>query len=89
MQQYGGYSTDITRTWPNSRRFSAAQRDLYEMVLGVQRTCVSLCREDGNNMSLDAIHRVAERALREGLVALGFDLSAGVSSAPLSPSQTS
>jgi Metallopeptidase family M24 len=68
----------VTRTWPNARRFSPAQRDLYEAVLGAQRTCVSLCRA-GAGLSLDGLHAVAENALRGGLEALGFDLARGVS----------
>ena len=72
--EYGGYITDITRTWPNGGVFSSAQRDLYEVVLKVQRSCISLCREDAN-MSLDKIHKVAENGLRDGLKQLGFDTS--------------
>ena len=70
--QYGGYITDITRTWPNNGKFSPAQRDLYEVILKVQRSCISLCREDAA-MSLDKIHKIAENGLREGLNQLGFD----------------
>jgi intermediate cleaving peptidase 55 len=71
---YGGYITDITRTFPTSGKFSAAQKDLYSMVLAVQRTCVSLCREDAD-MTLDRLHRIAESKLTDGLKALGFDMS--------------
>ncbi|KAI9826620.1 MAG: hypothetical protein M1832_006216 [Thelocarpon impressellum] len=72
--EYGGYVTDITRTWPVNGRFSAAQRDLYEAILRVQRTCVTLCRQDAN-VSLDKIHKVAENGLSDQLKQLGFDLS--------------
>ena len=71
---YGGYITDITRTWPVNSRFSDAQRDMYNMILAVQKSCVSLCREDAD-MNLDRLHRVAENGLRTGLKDLGFDLS--------------
>ncbi|WPG98369.1 Hypothetical protein R9X50_00115800 [Acrodontium crateriforme] len=71
---YGGYITDITRTWPVSGKFNAAQRDLYAMILRVQTSCLSLCREDAD-MSLDKLHRVAENGLRSGLKDLGFDMS--------------
>lgn len=74
--EYGGYITDITRTWPVAGRFTAAQRDMYETILQVQKTCVSLCREDAD-MSLDKLHRVAESNLRSGLKDLGFDMSGG------------
>ncbi|TKA56746.1 hypothetical protein B0A55_11494, partial [Friedmanniomyces simplex] len=54
--EYGGYITDITRTWPVNGRYTAAQRDMYEMILKAQRSCVSLCREDADT-SLDKLHR--------------------------------
>lgn len=76
--EYGGYVADITRTWPVSGKFTPPQRDLYSMILDVQRECVSLCRQDAN-LSLDQLHHYADRGLREGLRALGFDLSGGVS----------
>ncbi|KAK3316234.1 peptidase M24, structural domain-containing protein [Apodospora peruviana] len=70
--EYGTYVTDITRTWPVSGKFSAAQRDLYDAVLKVQRAGVRLCRED-SRMSLDDIHRATESGLREELKQLGFE----------------
>lgn len=70
--EYGGYITDITRTWPVSGKFSPAQKDMYEMILAVQKSCISLCREDADT-TLDKLHRVAENGLRNGLKDLGFD----------------
>ena len=75
--EYGGYITDITRTWPVNGKFTDPQRDLYDMVLRVQRSVVSLCREDAD-MSLDKLHRVTENGLRDGLKGLGFDMSGDV-----------
>ena len=75
--EYGGYITDITRTWPVNGKFTDAQRDLYEMILRVQRSSVSLCREDAN-VSLDKLHRITENGLRDGLKSLGFDMSEDV-----------
>ncbi|KAI9657871.1 MAG: hypothetical protein M1831_004107 [Alyxoria varia] len=69
---YGGYVTDITRTWPVNGKFSSAQRDLYEAILDVQRSCVSRCRQDAN-LSLDALHSIAEAGLKENLAQIGFD----------------
>ncbi len=71
--EYGGYITDITRSWPINGRFSAAQKDLYEVVLNAQRSSVSLCRED-SGLSLDNVHSHTEKALREGLKDIGFDV---------------
>ncbi|OBT54104.1 hypothetical protein VE04_05358 [Pseudogymnoascus sp. 24MN13] len=71
--EYGGYITDITRTWPVSGKFSSPQKDLYEAILTVQRSSVALCREDAN-LSLDQIHRLTEQGLRKQLEEIGFDL---------------
>ncbi|XP_056379699.1 xaa-Pro aminopeptidase 3 isoform X2 [Hyla sarda] len=37
------YVSDITRTWPVNGKFTAAQQELYEAVLEVQKSCISLC----------------------------------------------
>ena len=72
--EYGGYIADITRTWPISGKFSTPQKDLYEAVLRVQRSSISLCRESAN-MTLDKIHQVTEHGLKDALKQLGFDVS--------------
>merc|ERR1712093_889035 len=72
--EYGGYITDITRTWPVNGKFTDPQRDLYEMILKVQRSVVSLCREDAD-LSLDKIHQITEHGLKEGLKSLGFNMN--------------
>ncbi|KAH7151820.1 peptidase M24, structural domain-containing protein [Dactylonectria estremocensis] len=72
--EYGTYITDISRTWPASGKFTAAQRDLYEAVLKVQRTSVALCRESAR-MSLEDIHNITARGLVDQLRAIGFNVS--------------
>lgn len=72
--EYGGYIADVTRTWPVSGKFTGPQKDLYEAVLKVQRTGVALCRASAN-LTLDEIHRITERELKEQLALLGFDVS--------------
>ncbi|KAI1166147.1 peptidase M24, structural domain-containing protein [Nemania serpens] len=74
--EYGTYITDITRTWPLSGKFSPAQRDLYSAVLKAQRSSVSLCRASAN-LTLDQLHGITERGLRQELTQLGFDLGGG------------
>ena len=69
---YGGYITDITRVWPVTGTFTDPQRDMYCMILAVQRSCIDLCRQDADT-SLDQLHRVAHDGLRDGLKRLGFD----------------
>lgn len=41
--EYGGYTSDITRTWPINGEFSTVQRVLYEVILAVQKEMI------GNN----------------------------------------
>ena len=72
--EYGGYITDITRTWPVSGKFTPAQRDLYNAVLTAQRHCVSLCRVSAS-LSLDQIHDVCNASLKDSLSQLGFDMA--------------
>ncbi|KAL1986600.1 hypothetical protein VTN96DRAFT_6178 [Rasamsonia emersonii] len=72
--EYGGYISDVTRTWPVNGKFSDAQRDLYNAVLNVHRSCVSLCRESAG-LSLDRIHGIAEQGLKDQLKQLNFDVS--------------
>ena len=40
--EYHGYASDITRTWPVSGNFSEPQRELYEVVLRVQKKCLQV-----------------------------------------------
>ena len=39
--QYSGYSADITRTLPAGGRFTARQREIYEIVLGAQNAALA------------------------------------------------
>jgi len=71
---YGGYISDLTRCWPVKAKFSGPQRDLYQAVLNVQKSCVALCRESAN-VSLDKLHDIAEEGLKDQLKQLGFDMS--------------
>lgn len=72
--EYGGYISDITRTWPVNGIFAPAQKDLYEVVLKVQRSCISMCRANAN-ISLEKLHQIAENSLQDQLQQLGFDMS--------------
>lgn len=40
--EYHGYASDITRTWPVNGTFTEAQRELYDIVLQVQKRCISV-----------------------------------------------
>ncbi|XP_011881842.1 PREDICTED: probable Xaa-Pro aminopeptidase 3 [Vollenhovia emeryi] len=43
--EYHGYSSDITRTWPISGKFTPEQKVLYEIVLDVQKSLIGSLRE--------------------------------------------
>ena len=54
--QYSGYSADITRTLPANGKFSARQREIYEIVLGAQNAAMAtlkpgmdLCKKGGHS----------------------------------------
>jgi Xaa-Pro aminopeptidase len=39
--EYGGYSADVTRTYPVSGRFSPRQREIYQIVLEAQKAAIA------------------------------------------------
>jgi Xaa-Pro aminopeptidase len=67
--EFGGYAADITRTFPVNGRFSAAQRDAYELVLAAQQAAIAAVRP-GNHWN--SPHEVAVRVLTRGMVDLGL-----------------
>ncbi|KAK4055681.1 aminopeptidase [Microbotryomycetes sp. JL201] len=74
--EWGGYASDITRTFPVSGRFSSAQRDLYEALLRVHRECIKLCTEN-EGYSMEQLHRRSVDLMRAELTKLGFDMRGG------------
>ncbi|XP_044188187.1 xaa-Pro aminopeptidase 3 [Thunnus albacares] len=66
--EYFGYVSDVTRTWPVNGKFSPAQVELYEAVLEVQRSCLSLCSP---GVSLDHIYSTMLALLGRQLRQLG------------------
>jgi Xaa-Pro aminopeptidase len=64
-----GWAGDVTRTWPSSGRFSAPQRDLYELVLEVQEQAIRDVRPGARFLHL---HQNAQRMLARGLLDLGI-----------------
>jgi Xaa-Pro aminopeptidase len=61
------YAADITRTFPPGGRFSAAQRDVYEVVLAAQLACIDALRP---GVPLGRYREVAVRVLSQGLIDL-------------------
>jgi Xaa-Pro aminopeptidase len=67
--EYKGYASDITRTFPISGRFSKAQRDIYDLVLQTQMSCVEMVTPGITHDQLKA-HSI--EMLTEGMVRLGL-----------------
>jgi Xaa-Pro aminopeptidase len=42
--EYGGYAADITRTLPANGKFTARQREIYDIVLGAQNAAIAAVR---------------------------------------------
>jgi Xaa-Pro aminopeptidase len=67
--EVGGYTADVTRTFPIGRPFSLAQRRAYEAVLEVQQAAIDEVRP-GN--TIDAIHAHVLEGLTAKMVELGL-----------------
>ena len=67
--EYKGYASDITRTFPINGRYSKAQREIYDLVLEAQMSCVEMVRPGVTHDELKA-HSV--EVLTEGMVRLGL-----------------
>jgi Xaa-Pro aminopeptidase len=64
-----GWAADITRTWPVSGKFSATQRDIYNVVLAAHDACIAKIRP---GVEYRDIHLLAATVITEGLVDLGI-----------------
>jgi len=63
------YAADITRTFPVNGRFSAPQKDLYDVVLAAQLAAIASVRPGA---SWQAPHEAAVRVLTQGLADYGL-----------------
>ncbi len=54
---WGGYSADITRTIPASGRFTARQREVYEVVLSAQEAAIKACKPGATLTEIDRAAR--------------------------------
>lgn len=64
-----GWAGDVTRTWPVSGRYDAAQRDLYDVVLASQIAAIEAVQPGAEYRD---VHLTAARVLADGLVSLGI-----------------
>ena len=67
--EIGGYASDVTRTYPVGTRFEGIQRDLYELVLGVQERAIAGARPGKEYREL---HLAASVETAQGLIDLGL-----------------
>ncbi|MFZ5503814.1 MAG: aminopeptidase P N-terminal domain-containing protein [Pseudomonadota bacterium] len=65
--EYRGYASDVTRTFPVNGKFSAAQKDVYEIVLAAQTAAIAAARPDA---LWSAPHDAALRVLAQGFIDL-------------------
>ncbi|WP_296751655.1 aminopeptidase P N-terminal domain-containing protein [Thiobacillus sp.] len=65
--EFGSYAADITRTFPVNGRFSAAQKDAYELVLAAQAAAIDAVRPGSH---WNSPHEAAVRVLTQGMVDL-------------------
>ncbi len=67
--EYEYYASDITRTFPVSAHFSSAQKELYTLVLEVEKKIISMVRP---NILRSTLQTKSEELLCKGLVDLGI-----------------
>ncbi|MDR2506968.1 MAG: aminopeptidase P N-terminal domain-containing protein [Candidatus Accumulibacter sp.] len=65
--EFENYAADITRTFPVGGRFTAAQRDIYEIVLAAQNAAIGAIVP---GTAFNAYHDAAVRVLTQGLLDL-------------------
>ncbi len=63
--ELNGYASDITRTFPVSGKFTAAQRDVYELVLAAQGKAIEAVKPGA---AFEAYHDAALRVLVRGMI---------------------
>ena len=64
--EYHGYAADVTRTFPVNGRFSAAQRDIYQIVLAAQLAAIATVKPGNHwNVPHDAALRILTQGMRD------------------------
>jgi Xaa-Pro aminopeptidase len=64
-----GYAADITRTFPVNGKFSAVQRDVYQLVLAAQSAAIAQVKPENH---WNDPHRAALHILAQGFIDLGL-----------------
>ncbi|KAJ2827976.1 hypothetical protein IWW50_001615 [Coemansia erecta] len=66
---YENYASDITRTWPVGATFSSHCREIYQVVLDMQKQVIAACAP---HKQWQDMHILANRVAAQGLLALGI-----------------
>jgi len=67
--EYEGYASDITRSIPVDGKFTSAQKELYNMVLDVQKKIIKMIQP---NVKRSDLHKKSEELLCKGMLKLGI-----------------
>jgi len=67
--EYKGYASDITRTFPINGKYTKAQREIYDLVLDTQISCVEMVRP---GVTHEELKNHSVEMLTEGMVRLGL-----------------
>ncbi|MBP9707927.1 MAG: aminopeptidase P N-terminal domain-containing protein [Oligoflexales bacterium] len=67
--QFDYYASDVTRTFPIGKKFTSAQKQLYEIVLSAQKKAIQLAVPGSN---LDKVHQSSIATIVDGLTELGL-----------------
>ncbi len=67
--EYDHYSADVTRTFPVSGKFTAAQAEVYNVVLAAQEAAFKAVKPGAR---LSDVHNAAAEVIKDGLLRLGL-----------------
>jgi Xaa-Pro aminopeptidase len=59
--EYGGYAGDVTRTYPVSGKFTARQREIYQIVLDAQKRALAVIKP---GVTMQQVHQAAANYIR-------------------------
>lgn len=67
--EYDYYCSDITRTYPNSGKFTKEQKEVYEIVLNANKMVIKKARE---GVRMDELKNYCDKILTDGMIEKGI-----------------
>lgn len=67
--EWHSYASDVTRVFPVNGRFTKKQKDIYNIVLQAQKTCIRAAKPGATMLS---IHELSAKTIIQGLKELGI-----------------